>query len=115
MRKTIDRILIGLLAFGALGHLFGTFALTSVGGELFVWSLAGVMAAALTVAVNVLRHVRPDDKPVARIALVSSVCWAVIAILFGVSIENILDPRVLIHAVAGAGLGIISFSTLRGA
>jgi len=109
MGKLVDRAFIALLAFGVLGHLFGTFTLTDVGSPLFVWSLSGVLAAGMIVALNVLRHIRPGDQVIARIALVGSVCWIGIAILFGTSIGNVLDPRALLHAIAGAGLSYFSF------
>jgi hypothetical protein len=111
MGKLIDRAFIALLAFGALGHLLGTFTLTDIGSPLFVWSLSGVLAAGMVVAVNVLRHVRGSDPALARIALVGSACWVGIAILFGASIGNILDPRALLHAIAAAGLCYFSFQS----
>ena len=74
MSKTIDRIFCGLLALSAAGHLFGTFMFTEIGSGLFVWSLSGVLAAALLVAVNFLRDARPQDKAVAWVALTGSLC-----------------------------------------
>lgn len=112
MSKTIDRIFCGLLAIGTIGHLMGTFVFSSFGSELFVWSLSGVLAAALLVALNVLRNIRPEDKTLAWIALVGSVCWIGIAFLFGRSIGNIFDPRVLFHAAAAAGLSFFGFQTI---
>src|SRR5689334_14101342 len=49
MNRTIDRVFCGLLALGVLGHLYGTLTLYKVGTEVFTWSLAGVLAAALIV------------------------------------------------------------------
>lgn len=111
--KIFDKIFIGLLTFGVLGHLYGTFTLTEIGSNLFVWLLAGGLAAGLIVTINILRHIRPDDYVLARVALVGSVCWIGIAILFGLSIGNVLDPRALAHAIAALGLAFFSFRTSR--
>lgn len=114
MTKTIEWMFCGLMAFATAGHLYGTFVLTTVGSGLFVWSLAGVLAAALIAALNVLRASRQDDAPLAWIALTGSLCWVAIAVLFGLSIGNVFDPRVLVHVVAAAGLSYFSFLTVRG-
>ena len=102
--ETIDRMFCGLLAFGAVGHLAGTFLFSTFGTGLFVWSLSGVVAAALLVALNVLRNARPADRALAWVCLVGNAAWLLIALLFGQSIGNILDAWVLVHAAAAAGL-----------
>lgn len=109
---TIDRIFCGLLALAALGHLFGTFKFFNFGTDIFVWSLSGVVAAALLVAINIVRSRRPADRAIAYIALVGNMGWIAIVLLFGQSIGNYLDPRVLIHGVAAAGLSYFSFMCL---
>ena len=113
MNKIIDRVFCGLMALAALGHLFGTFKLTQVGTGLFVWSLSGVLAAGLLVALNLLRNARPQDKTLAVIALAGNLGWLGIVVLFSLSVGNLLDFRVLFHGIAAAGLGYFSFRTLR--
>jgi hypothetical protein len=114
MYKIFDRIFCGLMAFAALGHLFGTFKFTQPGTGLFVWSLSGVLAAALLVAINSLRTFRTKDKTLAAIALAGNLGWLVIVFLFGFSIGNLLDFRVLFHGIAALGLSYFSFRNLRG-
>jgi hypothetical protein len=109
MRKSVDRIFCGLFAIAAAGHLFGTFTLAEIGSGLFVWSLSGVLAAALLVALNLLRNARQRDKSLAWITLIGNLCWIGIAILFGLSIGHVLDPRVLFHVIAAAGASYFSF------
>ncbi len=113
MAKNIDRFFCGLMAFAALGHLFGTIKLTQFGTGLFVWSLSGVLAASLLVALNILRGGRPNDKNIALIALAGNLSWLGIVLLFGLSIGDLLDFRVLFHGVAAAGLTYFSIRTLR--
>ena len=113
MYKTVDRLFCGLLAFGAAGHLLGTFLFTKLGSDLFVWSLSGVLAAALLVAVNLVRNARSGDKTVAWIALMGSLGWIAVVALFGRSIGNPFDLRVLLHAVAAAGLSYFSLRAVR--
>jgi len=112
--KIIDRIFCGFLLLCAIGHLFGTFKYTEVGSGLFVWSLSGVLAAVLLAALNFLRTGRPGDKPVAAIALVGNLAWVGVVVLFGFSIHNLADPRVLMHGVAALVLAIFSLRSLRG-
>jgi len=102
----------GLIArtarFGVLGHLYGTLTLYIVGTEVFTWSLAEVLAAALIVVVNWFRSSRAGDKPIAWLALIGSFSWVVIALLFGQAIGNVFDPRVLVHALSAASLALFS-------
>jgi hypothetical protein len=114
MNKTIDRVFCGLMALAALGHLFGTFKFTQFGTGLYVWSLSGVLAASLLVALNLTRNARPKDKTVAAIALVGNLSWLGVVILFGLSVGNLFDFRALFHGFAAAGLSYFSYRTLRG-
>ena len=99
-----DRVLLGALGLSAVGHTIGTFALLEMGTPLFVWSLAGALAVWLLVAFHALRAARPSDRAVAWIAVVGSVGWALVALLFGASIGDVADPRALMHAVSALGL-----------
>lgn len=47
------------------------------------------------------------------IALTGNLCWISIVLLFGRSIGNMVDPRVLLHGIAAAGLSYFSFKKLR--
>ena len=114
MNRIMDRVFCGLMALAALGHLFGTFKFTQFGTGLFVWSLAGVVAAGLLVALNILRNARPKDKTLAAIALAGNLSWLGIVFLFGQSVGNLMDFRVLFHGIAAAGLSYFSYRTLRG-
>ena len=102
------------MALATLGHLFGTLKLLEFGTGIFVWSLSGVLAAALLTAMNILRNKRSEDKAIARIALVGNLGWIGIVVLFGESIGNYADPRVLFHGTAAVGLCYFSFLSLRG-
>ena len=112
LSRKLDWIFCGLMAFAAAGHLLGTFTLVERGTQTFVWSLAGVLAAALLVALNVMRMNRPNDRTLSWVSLLGCLAWVAIALLFGSTIGNIMDFRVLIHAVAALGLSILSWRTL---
>ena len=113
--RKLDWIFCGLMTFAAAGHLLGTFTLIEHGTQTFVWSLAGVLAAALLVALNVMRMNRPNDRTLGWVSLVGCLCWVVIVLLFGSAIGNIIDFRVLLHVVAALGLSILSWRTLQNA
>jgi hypothetical protein len=114
MNKKLDQIFCGLMALAAMGHLFGTFKFAEFGTGLFVWSLSGVLAAALLTAMNILRNRRSGDKILARITLVGNLAWVGIVTLFAQSIGNYFDPRVLFHGIAAIGLSYFSLQSLRG-
>ena len=103
-----DRTAIAFLALGVIGHLAGSLALTERGSALQVWSLAGVLCAALVVALNLLRHLRPTDSAIAWFAFAAASGWLVIALLFGHSLGNYFDFRVLWHGLGAAALALIS-------
>jgi len=113
MSKKIDLFFCVLLGLGTLGHCLGTFKFAEFGSNLFVWSLSGAVAAGLLDALNILRNARPADKTVARIALVGNLAWLLIVILFGLSLGNFFDFRVLFHGIATLGLLFFSIRTLQ--
>lgn len=113
MNKKIDLIFCGLMALATTGHLFGTFKFLEFGTGIFVWSLSGVLAAALLTVINILRNKRPKDKTLAGITFVGNLAWIGIVVLFGQSIGNFVDPRVLFHGISALGLCYFSFQSLR--
>ena len=113
--KTVDRIFGWLLIVATCGHTLGTFLLLPFMSGLFIWSLGSALASGLLGVLNLVRAGRPDDKTVAMITAIGTACWAVVALAFGKSIHNLLDPRVLMHFLTSAGLVGFSVRTLRGA
>ena len=111
--KRLDYGLCALLALGGLGHLIGTFAGYAPGTEVFAWSLSGSAFAFTLVFLNVLRIRRPGDRVLALGAAVSTLVWAVIALLFGQAIGAVADPRVLMHVAAALGLVAMAVSSSR--
>ena len=112
MTKAIDGIFSLLLLIGALLHAYGTITGYDAGSEVFVWSMAGCLAAVLVAALNFLRRDRPGDRAVAILALTGSAAWVAIALGFGAAVGNIADPRALWHAVVAAVLAAFSLRTL---
>jgi hypothetical protein len=113
MLKKIDRTFGWLLILGACGHTVGTLLWTQFMSGIFIWSMGGALAAALLGVLNVVRAGRPDDKTLAVITAVGTGCWALLALGFGKSIGNLLDPRALSHALISVVLVIFSVITLR--
>lgn len=112
MLKVVDRIFGCLLVLGACGHTVGTILWTQPMSGIFIWSLGSSLAAALLATVNIVRAGRPDDKTLAVITLVGTACWALVALGFGMSIHNVLDPRPLGHVVISIILVFFSGITL---
>jgi hypothetical protein len=108
----LDWLFCVLMAGAAAGHFFGTLTLVEHGTTLFVWSLAGVLAATLLVALNVMRIGRPNDRSLAWVCLVGCLCWVAIALMFGSSVGNVFDPRAIYHALAALGLVVLSLRSL---
>jgi peptidoglycan/LPS O-acetylase OafA/YrhL len=112
MAKTIYRIFCVLLALATAGHLFGTFKFFEFGTGIFVWSLSGALACTILVALNVLRTCRPDDRTLRLITLFGNLGWLGIVLLFGQSLGNFLDPRVLFHGITVAGLAFFTLGQI---
>jgi hypothetical protein len=111
--KRLEYGLVGMLAFGATGHLFGTLTGYPWETEIFVWSLSAVAYVFLIVFLQILRITRPLDRPVSIAATVATACWLVLALGFGEAIGNILDFRALIHAGVSAALLATTFFARR--
>ena len=109
----LDWLFCLIMAAATAGHFFGTLTLIERGTSLFVWSLSGVLAAALLVALNVMRIGRPNDRTLAWVCLVGCLCWVVIVFMFGASVGNVFDPRALFHAFAALGLAALSWRSLQ--
>ncbi len=109
----LDWFFCALMAAATAGHFLGTLILVEHGTGLFVWSLAGVLAAALLVALNVMRIGRPNDRTLAWVCLIACLCWVAIALMFGQSVGNLLDQRALFHAFAALGLAVLSWRSLQ--
>lgn len=112
MAKAIDGVFALLLLIGAALHAYGTVTNYQPGTEIFVWSLSGSLAAILVAVLNLLRRGHPRDKALALTSAVASVAWAAIALAFGAAIGNMLDPRVLWHAIAALALAGFSLRCL---
>jgi|SRR5215469_14517756 len=112
MLKVIDRIFGALLILAACGHTAGTILWTQPMSGIFIWSLGSALAALLLGTLNIVRAGRPDDKTLAAITLIGTVCWAALAFAFGKSIGNVLDPRPLSHVIISLVLVVLSAATL---
>jgi hypothetical protein len=112
MLKVIDRIFGWLLVLAAGGHAVGTILWTKPMSGLFIWSLGSSLAAGLLATLNIVRTARPDDKTLAVITAIGTACWAIVALSFGISIGNVLDPRPLGHVIISIVLVIFSALTL---
>jgi len=111
MLKLVDRAFGVLLALGAAGHAAGLLALLPAGSQIQVWSLSGVVAAALVAALNLVRAGRPNDRTIAWLAFAGSLAWCAIALLFGRAIGDLLDFRVVWHFVCALALTAFSLRT----
>jgi len=112
MLKIVDRLFGGLSALAACGHTIGTFLWTQLMSGIFIWSLGSSLAAGLLASLNFVRAGRPNDKTLALITMIGTACWALVALGFGISIGNVLDPRPLGHVIISIALVIFSGLTL---
>jgi len=112
MRKRLDQVCGWLLVLGACGHTGGTLLWLPRMSGIWIWSLGSALAALLLGVLNLLRASREDDRALAWITTFGTACWGLIAVAFGVSIGNMLDPRPLMHAVDSLLLVGFSVTTL---
>jgi hypothetical protein len=109
--KTIDRVFGWLLVVGAILHSIGSLVALRGNPGVLVWALSGSLAALLVAALNLMRVNRPADRTLAWVCAAGSIAWTLVAIGFGASVGNVLDPRALYHTIAGAALAVFSVRT----
>ena len=100
MLKNVDRGFGWLMILASIGHTFGTVKWTPFMSGIFVWSLGSSLAG------------RPEDKTLAAIAVGGTFGCALLALAFGKSIGDMLDPRVVgnvVIAVVLVGFGVRTF------
>ncbi|SRR6266404_4292726 len=111
MIKIVDRALAVLLILGAGGHLFGSITAHGDSPQTLVWAVSASVLMVLLGALNLLRTKRPDDQAFACITGAGSMCWAALAVAFGVAIHNVLDPRAVANVIFALGLAGFSVRT----
>jgi hypothetical protein len=104
----IDRTLAGLLTLGAIGHSIGSFKAYSQQPVVLLWALCASLLIVLLGALNLLRSTRPGDVPLAMLTGAGTAAWLISAIIFGMIIHNMLDPRVVLFVLLC--LGLIAFN-----
>jgi hypothetical protein len=114
MIKIIDRVFGALLLVGGALHAFGSISAYPRGSDVLVWALSGSLAAILLAVLNLVRASRPQDRTLAWITFCGSLCWAAVALAFGMAIGNVADPRVLWHAISALVLAAFSVRTAIG-
>lgn len=112
MLKNVDRAFAVLLILAAAGHSVGS--IQAYHSTELVWALSASLCALLLAAINLLRVNRPDDRTLAWVAFSGSAAWLIVALSFGLSIGNPLDPRALTHAVIALVLVVFSLRTALG-
>ncbi len=110
MLKTIDRVFGCLLVLGACGHTAGTLMWLKPMSGIFIWSLGSSLAGLLLGVLNLVRAGRPNDRTLAVITTIGTACWALLAVAFGASIGNVLDPRAAGHTIIA--LVLVAFGIL---
>ena len=113
MLRTTDRVFGVLLVLGSCGHTAGTLLWIPAMSGMWIWSLGSSLAAALLGTLNIVRAGRPEDRTLAVITTLGTAVWALLALAFGISIGNLLDPRALMHFVVSVVLVSFGLVTLR--
>ncbi|MCD2171698.1 hypothetical protein [Rhizobium sp. C4] len=109
----IARILFSaILMIGALLHGYGSFLAFPDRGPALVWSLGSSAFAIFLAAICVLCAYRTTDRALAAVCLAGCLAWVAVVIAFGLSIGNVVDPRVLYHAVTGLVLAGLALSSI---
>lgn len=112
--KLLDRIFSCLLALGAIGHGFGTYAAYRGNSMGLLWALSASFAVLLLAAVNLLRTSRDGDRALASISFVGCLVWIGFVLCFAHLIGNFLDFRFLIHFIVTTVLALFSLRSALG-
>lgn len=113
MLKKVDQVFGVLLILGACGHTAGTLLWLPAMSPMWIWSLAGALAVGVLGVLNLVRTARPHDRTIALITTIGTAIWAMLALAFGKSINNLLDVRALVHFVDSVVLVCFGILTLR--
>jgi hypothetical protein len=106
--KIADRTLGALLLIGGVLDGFGSYQAYANAPSVLVWALSGSLAAILLAGINLLRIDRPGDHALAWVSSAGCLAWIAIAVAFGLTLGNPLDPRVLYHVIATLALAVFS-------
>lgn len=112
--RAVDRVFGWLLVLGGLLHTAGATAGLRNTPAALVWPLAGSLAVFLVAALNLMRVNRPADRTLAWVSAAGSIGWTLVALGFGASVGNFLDPRGLYHTIVGAVLAAFSLRAATG-
>ena len=99
------------LIVASAGHTVGTVTWAEPMSGIFIWWPGSSLAALLGV-LNLVRAGRPSDRMIALITIVGTAVWAVLALVVGISIHNLLDPRPMIHVIVSVALVVFGVRTL---
>jgi len=113
--KLADRIFACVLILGGVGHSIGSCIFYKTQPMTLLWALSASALSFLVAAINLLRVQRPGDRALAWICSVASLAPAVSGITLGVLIGNLVNFRVLWHAICGLALAVFSVKTALGA
>jgi hypothetical protein len=111
MLKIVDRILIGLLLLGGVGHTLGSFKVYGEQPMNLLWALCGTLYVALLVGLNILRQFRATDRAMASVVCIACLAWVGVSAAFGVLIGNPMDFRPLMFEAICLGLAAFSART----
>lgn len=107
----LDTALSIIVLIGACGHVAGSLASYPPNSEVLVYALGVAVLGWTCGFANLTRVRRPSDRPVALIALLTSLGQASVAVAWGFAIGHPFDPRVLVFSIAAGGLAILSART----
>src|SRR5215472_4147707 len=109
--KIVDRAFGWLLVLGGVLHFKDKIVALKGTPAALVWPLAGSVAAFLVAALNLMRVDRPRDRTLAWVSAGGSIAWLAVALGFGASVGNFLDPRGLYHVIVAVVLAGFSIRT----
>jgi hypothetical protein len=110
--RLFDRTIGVLLLLSVVLHCVGTFYFFPLLSPIFVQSLGSGVAGFLIGGLNLVRAGRPNDRTVGLFATIGAAAWLAIAVLFNLSLGNILDPRGSVHALLALILVFLGIRTL---
>ena len=113
--KLVDRIFAVVLIVGGLLHGVGSYLGYRHEPITMFWALNASTLAVLIGVLNLLRVVRPGDRPLAWICFASSLAWAIGAFIFGLLMGNVFDPRPMTHFISSLALAGFSLKAALGA
>lgn len=112
--RLLDRVFGWLLLLGTALHCFSAYFHYKANPEVLLLAEADNLAGLLLAGMNILRVGRPLDRQLGWLSFAGCLGWLAISLGLAYQVDDILNPRTLIHGTIALVLAFMSLRTALG-